>query len=174
LDSQEKETTTAYATSLLSEASAKLVSTRDSLIKRLNDASTDTLLSASEKNLRTQLAKPFPSTPNITALKTVVDREAAALALLKKDYSAVTGEINALAREIFDTNDSQGQGGMQKGPYIPRTKLDQELLEKVRQIQNEIAVLGDEEIKELEKEKKVAKNKKLKIAQFFMGLDEDE
>jgi len=139
-------------------------------VKKLNDASLETLQSASEKSLRAQLAKPFPSIPRITELKTVVDREEYLLAELKKDYTTINQEIHALVREIFDTNDPQGQGGKHNG----RTKLDQELLEKVRQIQNEIAVLGDEEIKELDKEKKIEKNKRLKIAQFFMGLDEEE
>ena len=135
-------------------------------MKRLDDAAAETLLSTSVKNLRAQIVKPFPSTPTIISLKTIVDREEHRLAEGKKDYEAVVKEINFLLITMFPPTDGCGNQGAKE-------QLDQALVAKVTEFNKGIEILGNEEIKELEKEEKIERKKRAKIAEFFVGLDEE-
>lgn len=45
---------------------------------------------------------------------------------------------------------------------------------KVREMAREVAVLGAEEVRDMEVENKAEAKKRARIASFFKGLDEDE
>lgn len=156
---------------MLSSASTKLISTRDTLLERLDSATPETLLTPSSKILRAQLEKPLLPTPAISSLRSLVDHEQQLLSDLNREHTAITGEVSLLTAEIFNQNNRLGNGKEKQGARI---QLDQALVAKVQELNREIDVLGDEEIKELEKEKKVEAQKKAKIAEFFQALDEEE
>lgn len=69
------------------------------------------------------------------------------------------------------TSHNNGKG---KESVVGKTILQQALKAEIAKLQQEINVLGDEEIKGMEREKKVEAHKRAKITTFFMALDEDE
>jgi hypothetical protein len=163
------ETTKSYTTSLLDHASSTLLSAHTHLLTRLTTTTPSTFHTTSEKTLRALVAKPLPTPPSLAKLKTLVAREEELLADLGKEHATLLSEIESLVAEILQptpvTKEKQGVGA--KG------KLDHELVSAVTKIREEIGVVGDEERKELEMEMQAAADKRKKIVEFFMGLDEE-
>ncbi|KAE9976042.1 hypothetical protein BLS_002287 [Venturia inaequalis] len=166
------DTTTSYTADILSSASSKLVSTRDTLFKRLEKATPESLVDPSTRNLRASLAKPLRPTPALVSLRAIVEKEGQVLSALKKEHGSLNSSINSLVSEILQMP-SQGQGNG-KEKEGGRIQLHQAHMGKVKEMAREISVLGVEEVREMEVETKAQAKKRAEIASFFKGLDEDE
>jgi len=57
---------------------------------------------------------------------------------------------------------------------MARVALDQQLVARVKELKKDISVLGDEELKELKRDRKSEGEKRKKLVEFLQGLEKDE
>ncbi|QDS76366.1 hypothetical protein FKW77_003255 [Venturia effusa] len=168
------DTTTFYATDLLSSASSKLFSTRDTLIKRLEAATPETLLDPSIRNLRASLCKPLQPPATITSLRSSIEREQQILSSLQKEYDALTSSIDSLVEEIVQIpSQSNASSEGEKKVQSERVRMHRVMVARTAELAREISVLGAEEVREMEEEDKAEAKTRERITKFFAGLDGD-